>query len=625
MKPERRAISDDGFTPEPSPHTGPAETGRFAVAWRRARARLASKRVGPWAAALALLLTLRALWGGLHFDDHFHRVVLLELTGDPIVGANMFGFIPGDPESTRISMDRGMLPWWSLETLRWSFWRPLSAATHALDYALWPESPRAMHVHSLLWLALLVLCVSGFYRRFLGATWIAGVATLLYALDDARGIPAAWVANRNSLIAGLFCVLSIWAHDRWRRDGWRPGALLSPLSLGLSLLAAEMGLATLAYLGSYALFLERGAWPRRASSLLGHLAVAATWLYLYQSGGHGVAGSGVYTSALAEPAAFLAELRLRFPMLLLDQLGPPVAPLYALLSPEMQARFAWTGIAACAFAGLALWPLLLRDPLARFWALGCVLSLVPVASALPTSRLSMLSGLGAMGLIAQFLAFTSTSLARSLPRWHRSAIHACAALFVFFHAVVGPIYLPLVVWANTLEAEATNALLLSAPLGAAIEQKTVTLINPPVIPQALMLPLVRLSSGLSAPRHFRVLAPGLNDVRVARPDARTLVVTPSGGFLSGRLGTLFRAPEYPMQEGQTVELTGMRATVIALGEDGTPATVRFQYDRPLEDADHVWLACVDRRYVPFRLPEIGAEIVLPGALSPAAAASSKSS
>ena len=49
-------------------------------------------------------------------------------------------------------------------------------------------------------------------------------------------------------------------------------------------------------------------------------------------------------------------------------------------------------------------PLLRREPVARFWALGMVLSLIPICATFPMDRLLFFVGLGAAGLLAQFLA-----------------------------------------------------------------------------------------------------------------------------------------------------------------------------------------------------------------------------
>jgi len=40
--------------------------------------------------------------------------------------------------------------WWAAVDSRNAFYRPLAAATHALDLRLWPDSAALMHLHALL-------------------------------------------------------------------------------------------------------------------------------------------------------------------------------------------------------------------------------------------------------------------------------------------------------------------------------------------------------------------------------------------------------------------------------------------------------------------------------------------
>ena len=51
----------------------------------------------------------------------------------------------------------------------------------------------------------------------------------------------------------------------------------------------------------------------------------------------------------------------------------------------------------------------------------------------------------------------------------------------------------------------------------------------------------------------------------------------------------FRGKGYPMVLGHRIELTGMRAEVRALAEDGRPSEARFRFDRPLDDTSLRWL------------------------------------
>jgi hypothetical protein len=58
-------------------------------------------------------------------------------------------------------MDFGFFPWWTYKGLKAEFLQWLTVQTHRLDYWLWPNSPAAMHAHSLLWFATLVISIAG--------------------------------------------------------------------------------------------------------------------------------------------------------------------------------------------------------------------------------------------------------------------------------------------------------------------------------------------------------------------------------------------------------------------------------------------------------------------------------
>lgn len=144
------------------------------------------------AVAIALLLTFRAVDSGLDADDYYRRAVL---SGSPRFDSQlrgpqaMFRFLTGDPEHTQRWVDVGFLPWWTDPYIKAEFFQLIPTQTHILDYWLWPDRPELMHAHSLAWFALLVFLAARFYRRMLGATWMDGVAALLFAVEDVHATP----------------------------------------------------------------------------------------------------------------------------------------------------------------------------------------------------------------------------------------------------------------------------------------------------------------------------------------------------------------------------------------------------------------------------------------------------
>ena len=82
-------------------------------------------------------------------------------------------------------MESGELAWWAAPNLRWRFFRPVAQLTHYAEYRAFGRGGSVwMHLDSVLWMALLAAVVAAFYRQMFGATWIAGLAAILYAVDE---------------------------------------------------------------------------------------------------------------------------------------------------------------------------------------------------------------------------------------------------------------------------------------------------------------------------------------------------------------------------------------------------------------------------------------------------------
>ena len=160
-----------------------------------------------------------------------------------------------------------------------------------------------MHVQSIFWFALAVLVAALLYRQFIVPPWAAGLAALMYALDEVYYFPVAWLANRSAVISLFFGLMALFAHDRWRRRGSLAWAISAPLFLLMALLAEEGGITVLAYFGAYVLFLDNSSLVRRALSLLPSLIVVAGWRVLYSALGYGATGIGGYIDPHPGPVA----------------------------------------------------------------------------------------------------------------------------------------------------------------------------------------------------------------------------------------------------------------------------------------------------------------------------------
>jgi hypothetical protein len=448
-----------------------------------------------------------------------------------------------------------------------------------------------------------------------GPSVVAGLAALLYMLDDARAVPAVWLANRNALTATVFGVLCLWAHDRWRRGAWRPGATLGPLLLALSLASGEMGVGTVAYLAAHALCLDRGSPARRIAALAPHAAVLAIWAVIYRVLGYGVAGSALYLDPMGSPLAFLRALPYRAVFELLGQWTPIAAEAGSFLADDVQGVLWIVGLVTIAAIGWAVWPLLRRDALARFWALGMLLSLVPVAGTFPSNRLLMFVGLGGMGLLAMFLVGVFQK-ADWLPRTRVRPIllRALGWVFIASHLLIGPLGLVLGSAGTRALGESEQAAIATIPADPGIADQDLVVVNAPdFLIYVVHIPALKFHAGQPYPPRIRALAPAPVPLDIERPDERTLDIRLGGSLFTGPLSPLFRDLRRPLQTGDRIELTDLTITILEATREGDVLAVRFAFAVPLEDASLRWVRWEGDGYVPFTPPPVGGTMELPAA------------
>jgi len=564
-----------------------------------------SPRALPLALALSFVLALPCVTVPLTADDWWQK---LAATGAQLPGMSrrpldLFTFSDGDPAHVRQLVDQGVFPWWADPRARLAFFRPLSALTHKLDWALWPQWPSLMYLHSLLWMELALLAAFLCYRRLLGPGWVAGLAIALHALDDAHGPVFGWIANRNPMVIAALGLPALALHDRWRRASWKPGAWLSGLSLFAALCAGEAAIAVAGYLLAYALILDEGTLAARLKTLWRPGVVLIAWRILYIRLGYGVSGSGIYLDPLGDSGAFFQVLPERAAALLVGQFALPwsdFTPLWPFLSPRLSSVMLAYSYAMTALLAWLFTPLLLRDRTARFFALGMLLALLPICATVPADRLLWFAGVGAMGLLARFL---------SQPQ--QGARRVGALLMIGLHLFLAPLFLALRARSMiTIDMPMSRAYD-SVPLTPEIATKTVVLFNPPSDPLAAYLLLRRAALGQTAPILLRWLAPGVDGVTVAREDPYTLRVHANGGFTTHITEQLLRSPRHPLALGEKVLLPGMRVEVIGQDDQGNANEARFQFDVPLEDPSLVWMRWDERRYRVQAPPARGDSLVLP--------------
>lgn len=612
-------------------------------------AKLCGRSVLWVAPLLGMLLTLPSLWGGWVYDDHFQRQTFLgsqRLEG--ILGSrlDMFRFFDGNPQRTQRMMDLGVVPWWTVKDLRGAFWRPVTALTHWVDYALWPASSALMHLQSVAWYGLLLFAAALLFRRLSGSAPVAGLCALLYAIDDGHGMAVGFLANRNAVIAALFGVLTLLLHDRWRRRGNRTGLILAPLAFVASLLSSEAGLGTTAYLFAYALFLERGPLRIRAFSLLPYALLVLAWRWAWSAQGYGVSdGLSFYIDPLSSPIEFVVALLHRLPLLLLGQWALPPSDLAILLTPSAVSVLLAAAVIVLLVIGWIVVTVLRNDasragrsdptethsivavpggarmygdesafPIRRilsFAVVGMFLTLLPPCATFPSDRLLLFVGLGATMLVASFLAAVFGSLTPNPVRQRHGVLAlSLGYALVVIHGFIAPVGLALRAAYPLGPPLLHTRLYVRTPLDQSVTEQTVVLVNPPSVIHACYLPALREMAGKPVPKRVRALAPGLPSVTVRRLDTHTLRVRPEHGYLNLFFDRLFRNGRQPLSLGQKITLSGMTVEVTELTADNRPAAAAFRFDTPLEDRSLRWLVWIDGRFRPWSPPPIGETVEL---------------
>jgi hypothetical protein len=569
----------------------------------------------PWlpviATLLAVGLTAPSLWTGLCFDDFLQRLILL---GDnplsqntPAKPWNLFCFHKGNDNHTQRLIYEAAFPWW-MDGIRFRayFFRPVSSLSHWLDYLLWPDGPFLMHAQSLLWFALLVGLASLLYRCMIGATWVAGLATLFFAFDDAHGFAAGWLSNRNALLACVFGILCLLAHNRWRQKAWHKGAVIAPLCLVLSLLSAEAGLAINGYLLAYAVFLEQTSIRTRMISLIPYGIVMFFWSFMYVFLGCGIEGMAFYTDPLRETLPYILKLFELIPVFILGQLAFPPVVYYTFWPIIMR----WVGIVFCGLLALILIPVLRRDRIARFWVTGMIISTLPISAVWPHDRNLLFMGIGAMGLIASWFNHVSRIAWSEKSYLWRICMRALMILFIIIHGLHAPLTLPFTSSVISWFYQKVETAAAGFPLGPEDEDARFISINAPNY-LFYIHNIAHMRAVQGQYTHLRALTVGKTPLKVTRLDENSIKITADGGTLID-IDSGFRIYQHATSyQGQSVK----QFDVVEVLEvyDGKPVSAIFRFFEPLEDSRYVWFNWKHDTFVPFSLPSVGETISVEGA------------
>jgi hypothetical protein len=563
---------------------------------------------------LISLVFLPLLNSNLIMDDYVHKVMIAGSSsiGDASPPPSIYTFLDGNMDTTSRLRGIGVVPWWAPDDLKISFWRPVSQLTHVFDYTFFPDSPWLMRVHSLLWYFALVMAMSLLYRRTINTNVVAGLALVLYVIDDSHALPINFIANRNATIGVLFSVLSFIAYIRWREKSDPPFFIACVTCLLLALMSNEGAIAITAYIFAYECFISKAKVSNKIAVLMCIAVIIVGWKLAYSYLGYGIVGSREYIDPIQDLGRFLQAAKNHIPILAAGQWTLTPSDIYIMLGEYHQELFRVYGLVVITLVVLFLVPIL-SESKNRFWLLGMTLAFIPCATAFPSDRMLYFVGIGAHALLANLLYFyvskirlPSTTFVKNLGKVFFSLI---AITFIIIHLVMAPAMLYtrayafkwfgdyLRVGAESIDREVVSG-------------KTVLVLNAihPYIVSNIFA--TRAAENKVLPNSMYVLSLAINDgvrTTIYRPDAYSLELQPSHGYYWG----VFRGNSHPFQVGDTIVLDDVTVEILTVAKQGYPLKVRFVFAHPLEDPRYIWKRKINHfDFTDFKPPRIGGTSVI---------------
>jgi hypothetical protein len=533
--------------------------------------------------------------------------------------ANTFHFFNAQQHTTAAQQQYGNLPWWSSTGATMQPFRPLSAATHWLDYQFWPDDLFLIQWHSLVYFYLFALAALLVYRRICPELPLALLATALLVFDISLSLNLGWLAARNSYLSCGLGMLALWLHMRSREDGcgWSLG--LAPLVYGLALLAAEGGIASAAYLGAYALVLDKRGWWRGLLALLPYIVITLVWRYYYSALGFGASGLGLYVDPGRDLLRFVVQLFSVFPMICVSVLTGRDALLTAVDLPYV----GFFVVVGWGLLGLFLWgirSILRTDRHARFMLLGALFAVVPHSSLLSAgTRSGVFAAVGFFYILALVVARLARPASGRPQRMF-------ASLIMGWHLLI-PLALTIVVsWSLATVPHKDDGLnsLVSEHLSRHPDA-SVVIVNASATNLLYYLPYEWAVKDASLPGRIQALAPGLAGFTMTRTGDRRLELYSESGlvlhqnvpmstedqslpfaskhYIVRMLSGLVTNPDEDFAMGRRFDRAGLQVTVL---ESQSNVVTRVRIDFADQEAweNKLWVAYDWKtgRYSPIAVP-----------------------
>jgi hypothetical protein len=629
------------------------------MSWREQAERMLSGELRPLAgielrryrvfavivAVLAVALRWRTTAIGPLSDDFMHWAMLADLYPVPpgsgsYAPFDLYAFLrPGGIETY---VEYGAAPWWSVPELYGTVFRPLPSVLLWLDHRLAPGNAALWHVHSLAWLAALLLAAAGVLRRILPPP-IAVLALVLLACDSGVISPLVWLANRCVLTCAALGFATMIVHLDWRglAGGVAPpsagkrrrGPWIEALLMSLCMASGEYGLAVFLYLAVYELFTGT-PWRERARSILPSLIPVVAYLAMHAMGGYGTFGAEVYVDPFETPLAWAGWAASRVPELMasafwsipgatihvfnhfmlgwiLDEI-PAGSPMDVYHHAHM--KVAWVGIGVAALVLVLVRRGLHRHERRALWMLGIAafLGLLPVSVAPAHERLLVPAQLAASALVGA-VGIAALRLAIGQGNWLARLLPLPLAGLALGLGIPNDI-----AWGQNniahlhgLQVSNVAAFTEGDILDQPIAGRDVVLLNCASQSVGLYGGFVLDAYGGRPPRSWRLLAMAPFAMSASRPADNVLELTTIQDAWLRTAGELFfRREDQHLRTGDVLEVPGLRAEILA-DDDGDPTRVRFTFPVSLDDPRYLFVISTSKGLRRWAVPGVGKRGIVP--------------
>jgi len=547
---------------------------------------------------------------------------------------DFYRFISADPIERQALSASGRLPWWSDPEIRIAFLRPLASVSIWGDHALLGTSQRLAHVHSLLWWWLGALAAAAVLRRLL-PSGVALLAVALYAVDDAHALPVAWSASRAELIAVAAMTWALWAQLEHQRLGGARHRWLAVALVAVGMLSGEHAVALVPLVLACALAERDKPLRNRLLESLALIAPVLVYLGARAVMGYGTAGSRYYLDPFGEPMRFVRSLDVHVPLLAADLLlgyaadywysEPPwrdglldlglvprawldAGPLH-----ELQRGLGLLSLGVVILAWLALGRASPASARPLRWLLaGALLSLVPLAAALPMTRLTVGPSLAFHAAFAWLVATAFDELRSAGPLVRRAGAAVLCIAPLAVHGVHAAVRARELTEHYAADSRTQMAWVARAPLGDRLNGRHVFVLGSSDLAASFSLPFIRRFAGASAPATSELLLPPFSGPLLLQRISPSILDVSSRskhGFTEFR-ASAYRREDRDLKVGEY--LAGPRFSVVVMAErHGVPTRLRFVFARPLEDPAHLFVYPTDAGLLPLSLPVVGQSRRLP--------------